>query len=157
MRGFEVAKGFEDKGVILPTRSTKGSAGYDICVLTEDGKDKIILPFDKVLFHTGIKAYMEEDEVLQIYVRSSVGIKKGCTLANSTGIVDSSYYGNISNDGEIMLVLVNNTNHIVTIENNERIAQGIFMKYLITDDDNVTKERVGGIGSTNITYSSAYA
>lgn len=46
MRGFEVAKGFEDKGVILPTRSTKGSAGYDIRVLTEGGKDKIILPFD---------------------------------------------------------------------------------------------------------------
>ena len=148
MRRFAVAKGFEDKGVILPTRSTTGSAGYDIRVL--DGAT--ILPHEKIIFHTGVKAYMEKDEVLMIYIRSSAGIKRGLSLANGTGIIDSDFAGNEETDGEIMLAIVNNSSVPVVIENNERVAQGVFIKYLTTDDDNVNKERTGGIGSTNKKY-----
>lgn len=149
MRKFEVAKGFENHGVVLPTRATEGSAGYDIRILIDTGVPRKILPHEKVLFHTGVKVCMEEDEVLQIHVRSSVGIKKNLTLVNNTGIIDSSYYGNPQNDGEIMIVLYNNSDEVAVVENNERVAQGIFMKYLTTDDDNVSVSRVGGIGSTN--------
>lgn len=145
MRRFTVAKGFENKGVILPTRATGGSAGYDIRVL--DGAT--ILPHEKVIFHTGVKAYMEKDEVLMIYIRSSSAIKKGLSLANSVPVIDSDFADSEETDGEIMLAIVNNSSMPVVIENNERIAQGIFMKYLTTDDDNVVVERTGGIGSTN--------
>ena len=87
LRGFEVVSSFEDKGVILPTRSTVGSAGYDIRVLCDE--PVIIMPHTTHIFDTGIKAYMQEDEVLMVYVRSSVGIKKHLRLANSTGIIDA--------------------------------------------------------------------
>lgn len=145
MRKFAVAKGFEDKGVILPTRSTTGSAGYDIRVLN----GATILPNEKIIFDTGVKAYMEDDEVLMIYIRSSAGIKRGLSLTNGTGIIDSSYVDNPQNDGHIMLAIVNNSSVPVVIENNERVAQGVFVKYLTTDDDNVIAKRKGGIGSTS--------
>ena len=149
MRRFEIARGFEDRGVILPTRSTEGSAGYDIRALTPLKKPVEIKPLETYVFDTGIKACMEKDEVLKIYIRSSVGIKKHLILSNAVGIIDADYYSNPKNDGHIMLSVTNISTTIQVIENNERIAQGIFMKYLITDDDNVTEERVGGIGSTN--------
>lgn len=150
MRKFEIAKGFEDKDIILPTRATEGSAGYDIRVITENKETVKIFPNSSKLFHTGIKVYMEEDEVLQIYVRSSIGIKKRLTLANGTGIIDSSYVDNPTNDGEIMIMLVNNSDQVVTVEHNERVAQGIFIKYLTVNGDATTGVRLGGIGSTNV-------
>ena len=93
---------------------------------------------------------MQEDEVLMLYVRSSIGIKKGLTLSNGTGIIDSSYYENPSNDGNIGIALYNTTEKIVRIEKGERIIQGVFMKYLTVDNDTVLhQERIGGIGSSN--------
>ena len=97
LRGFEVVSSFEDKGVILPTRSTVGSAGYDIRVLCDE--PVIIAPHTTHIFDTGIKAYMQEDEVLMVYVRSSIGIKRHLCLANNVGIIDSSYYENPTNYG----------------------------------------------------------
>ena len=149
MRRFEVAKGFDNQGVILPTRATNGSAGYDIRVLIPNGKPVEIKPFENYIFNTGIKACMEKDEVLKIYVRSSIGIKRHLILSNVVPIIDSDYYNNPKNDGHIMLSVTNISNSTQIIENNERIAQGIFVKYLTTDDDNVNKIREGGIGSTN--------
>ena len=101
---------------------------------------------------SNVKAYMAEDEVLQLYVRSSVGIKKGLMLKNTVGIVDSDYYSNKNNDGNIGLNLYNTTDEAVVIERGERVVQGIFMKYLTVDNDTFLKdERTGGIGSTNVT------
>ena len=93
---------------------------------------------------------MEGDEVLLLFVRSSIGIKKGLVLSNGTGIIDSSYYNNPSNDGNIVLVLKNTTDKIVEIKQGERVIQVMFVKYLVADDDCVIHEnRIGGIGSSN--------
>ena len=83
MRKFEVVLGFEN--VKLPERKTKKSAGYDICVL----ESADIPPHGQHIFNTGLKVCMEDDEVLMIYPRSSLGIKKQLTLSNSVGIIDA--------------------------------------------------------------------
>lgn len=141
-RGFEKVS-YMDNG-ILPIRKTSSSAGYDFSVV-EGG---VIPPHSTRIFKTGIKAYMNSDEVLMIYVRSSVGIKHGITLSNGTGIIDADYYNNKDNEGHIMLALYNNTDEDITIKDGECVAQGVFLNYLVTGDT-VVKERKGGIGSTN--------
>lgn len=107
VRGFEVAKGFEDKGINLPVRKTKFSAGYDV----EAAEDTIIPSFKRgnkpTLIKTGIKAYMADDEVLILANRSSNPGKKGLILANSIGVIDKDYYGNPDNDGHIMFAFYN--------------------------------------------------
>lgn len=143
MRGFELVSNIE--GGKLPVRGTKASAGYDISVI-EGG---IIEPLSTHIFATGIKAYMQEDEYLSLHVRSSIGIKKGLILANVTGIIDSDYYNNPSNEGHIMIALHNTTQEPVEIEAGERISQGIFSKYLVVSNDQSKASRTGGIGSTN--------
>ena len=148
-RGFEIAKGWEDKGINLPVRKTKFSAGYDI----ETAEDVTVPSFKKgmnpTLISTGLKAYMEDDEVLMLYNRSSNPKKKGLVLSNSVGVIDKDYYGNVDNDGHIMFAFYNIKDEDVTIKKGEAIGQGIFQKYLVTDDDNAEGERKGGFGSTS--------
>ena len=135
---------YNDTG-ILPTRNDKASAGYDFYA----PKDIVIYPHEGTSIATHIKANMEQDEVLMLFVRSSIGIKRGLTLANGTGIIDSSYYNNPENEGNIMCVLYNNTDKMQVVKEGERFAQGLFVKYLTTDDDKpLNEERVGGIGSS---------
>ena len=149
IRGFEVAKGFEDKGINLPVRKTKFSAGYDF----EAAEDCMVPAFKPgiapTLIKTGIKAYMQPDEMLCLYNRSSNPKKKGLILANSVGIVDKDYYGNLDNDGHIMFAFYNIKDVDVEIKKGECIGQGIFEKYLVADADEATGERKGGFGSTN--------
>lgn len=149
MRKFEIVKDefrkFKDEEIILPRRGTKDSAAYDFytpcdIVIPANGRTGIIA--------TDVKAKMESDEVLLLFVRSSIGIKKGIVLSNGTGVIDSSYYGNESNDGNIGVSLLNTTNEDVVIEKGDRIMQGMFVKYLTTEDDNATEERTGGFGSS---------
>ena len=148
-RGFEIAKGFENSNINLPVRSTKNSAGYDV----EAAEDCIIPAFKPgqkpTLVKTGIKAYMESDEVLILANRSSNPGKKGLILANSIGVVDSDYYENPDNDGNIMYAFFNFKAEDVEIKKGERIGQAIFQKYLVTDNDIAQGERTGGFGSTN--------
>ena len=107
VRRFEVAKGIEDQEINLPVRKTKFSAGYDI----EVAEDVIVPSFKKgmnpTLVKTGLKAYMQDDEVLMLYNRSSNPKKKGLILANSVGVIDKDYYGNQDNDGHIMFAFYN--------------------------------------------------
>ena len=149
LRGFEVAKGFEDKNINLPIRKTKYSAGYDI----EAAEDVVIPSFKKgtnpILVKTGLKAYMQDDEMLLLYNRSSNPKKKGLILANSVGVVDKDYYGNVDNDGHIMFAFYNIKDEDVEIKKGDAIGQAIFQKYLVTDDDAAEGERGGGFGSTN--------
>ena len=145
MRKFEICEGYENKAT-LPKRGTKYSAGYDFYTANESPIE--IGAGETVTIPTGIKAYMNSDEVLLIHVRSSVGIKRGLVLTNATGVIDSDYV-NGANGGNIIIALYNNSGYTQTIQPKERIAQGIFMKYLTTDDDKATGERKGGIGSTN--------
>ena len=149
LRGFEVAKGFEDKDINLPIRKTKYSAGYDI----EAAEDTVVPSFKKgmnpTLVKTGLKAYMQDDEVLFLYNRSSNPKKKGLILANSVGVIDKDYYGNVDNDGHIMFAFYNIKDEDITIKKGEAIGQGVFQKYFVTDDDRADGERKGGFGSTN--------
>ena len=178
-RGFEIITSYQDKGINIPKRSTKHSAGYDF-----EAAETIVLPSiwkmifkycavqlkqwvyrsDKevveaelekeqkvlkpILVPTGIKAYMQEDEYLQLANRSSNPLKHFLVLPNGVGVVDSDYYNNEENEGHIMIALLNFGNEPVTLEKGERVAQGIFSKYLITNDDDATGVRTGGIGST---------
>lgn len=87
--------------------------------------------------------------MLLLFVRSSIGIKKHITLANGTGVIDADYYNNPDNEGEIMLALTNNGNEFWEAYPRDRIAQGVFVKYAVTDDDTADGDRKGGIGSTN--------
>ena len=148
IRGFEVAKGFEDKEINLPIRKTKFSAGYDI----EAAEDIIVPSFKKgmapTLVKTGLKAYMQDDEVLLLYNRSSNPKKKGLILANSVGVVDKDYYENTDNDGHIMFAFYNIKDEDVEIKKGECIGQAIFEKYLLTDNDSAEGIRVSGFGST---------
>lgn len=148
VRGFkEVHKDYKKKDypTILPKRGSTGSAGYDFY-----SKETVkIAPGKQHLFWTDVKAYMQDDEVLNVHVRSSIGVKKGLVLANITGIIDSDFFENESNDGNIGICLKNTTNEVVQILEDERIAQGIFSKYLVADEDNALHaERSGGFGSS---------
>lgn len=148
IRGFEAVTEEMRKGTmdyILPVRGSSKSAGYDLA----SPIDVIIEPHSSVLVWTNIKVYMAEDELLQLHVRSSIGIKRNLMLKNTTGIVDSDYYSNESNDGNIGLALYNTGDEAVVIQKGERLVQGIFMKYLTVDNDTFLKdERTGGIGSS---------
>lgn len=148
-RGFEIVnEGFRkhpNADIQLPIRGDSRSAGYDIRTPIRIE----LQPNERVLVFTDIKAYMLPDEVLEIHVRSSIGVKKNIVLSNITGIIDSSYYGNPSNDGNIGLTLWNTSDKVQVLEANERVCQGIFKKYLVADNDNIANnERTGGFGST---------
>lgn len=129
----------------LPTRKTKGSAGYDFFLPC----DVVLQPYSTSgLIPTGVKVKMGSNDVLMLYIRSSVGIKKNVTLANDVGIIDSDYYNNTNNEGNIGLVLRNNSGKTVRFSKGERIMQGIFTKFYLTEDDKADGKRKGGTGST---------
>lgn len=156
MRKFAVAKGYEDKGVNLPKRATKNAAGYDF-----EAAEDILVPsvwkqvisratkeeFKPTMVPTGIKAQMEEDEGLFMFNRSG-NPKLGLILANGVGVVDSDYFENKGNDGHIFFAFFNFSPEDVLVSKGQKIGQGVFQKFLLTDDDKTTGIRVGGFGST---------
>ena len=165
-RGFEVCKGYKDKDITLPIRKTKNSVGYDL----EAAEDTVIPSIWKTVFEnikkflsgnheyeaikptlvkTGVKAYFQEDEALFLANRSSHPGKKGLVLANSIGIIESDYYGNPDNDGQLLYAYYNFFPTDVTIKKHEAVGQAFFQKFLVTDDDKATGERLGGFGSTD--------
>lgn len=141
MRGFEPVKGKND--VILPQRATSFSAGYDFfCPV-----NTVLPPHKTVFVTTNVKAFMQHDEVLKIYARSSLATKRNIIIRNAVAIVDADYYGNQLNDGNIVIPLYNDGCADFLIKKYERFAQGIFEKFL-TADDVVVAERKGGFGSS---------
>lgn len=146
IRGFELIKEKDLPGIGLPTRATTNSAGYDIAaaaaVLLNAGQMAIV--------PTGLKVYMQPDEYLSIHIRSSLAFKHRLYLANGQGIIDADYYNNPDNDGHILIAIINGGEQDFKIEPGMRIAQGIFNKYLLVDQDRtLNKEiRTGGTGST---------
>ena len=145
-RGFELTCEYAEQDLNLPTRSTPGSAGYDIA----SAVDMALSPGAMALIPTGIKAYMQQDEYLGLHIRSSLAVKSGLRLANGQGIIDADYYNNPDNEGHILLAVVNGGSATVNITKGMRLAQGIFYKFLVTDQDDLVKKesRRGGIGST---------
>lgn len=148
-RGFEVVddkfRKHPDVDIELPKRGDSRSAGYDIKTPVRIE----LKPGEKKLVFTDLKAYMLDDEVLELHIRSSIGVKKGVILSNVTGIIDASYYNNKNNNGNIGIPLWNTSDKTVVFEEQERICQGVFKKYLTVDDDECMKsERTGGFGSS---------
>lgn len=139
----------------LPKRGSKGSAGYDIyspISFTLSSSNSLISTMfswtDKpIVIPLGIKAQMPEDMFLTVVPRSGVGFKSGTYLANTIGIIDSDYYNNKQNEGHIMVKLVPGFESLAVIAG-DRIVQGIFTRYYITDDDEANETRNGGFGST---------
>lgn len=156
MRKFEyvdriIKKSYENAEAIpfeLPKRSTKYSAGYDFY-----NPERVEIPPYKLgdnptLVKTGIKVYMPSDEFLMLANRSSNPKKKKLVVANGVAIIDSDYVDNPDNEGEIGFLFYNVSNETVVIEAGEKLGQGIFIKYLVTEDDVAEGARVGGYGST---------
>ena len=145
-RYFEVVsdKFRKNKGkIILPTRATKSSIAYDFyshVTIT-------IPPMQSVMIWTDIKAKFNTDEALLINVRSSMG-KYPIMIANTQGWIESDYYSNPDNDGNIGIRLFNLGTEPYIIKAGDRIAQGMFIKYLEADNGNTDTERQGGFGSS---------
>jgi len=130
---------------IIPTRKTEESAGYDIALPV----DIHLKPKEARLFFTDIKCLIHpQREFLMIVIRSSLGIK-GLSLMNAVGVIDSDYYNNEANDGNIGIPLINNSKDDIKIPAGNAIAQAIFMPYGITDCDVTQDVRKGGFGSTS--------
>lgn len=128
----------------LPERATKFSAGYDFY----SPIPFTLKPGKYVKIPTGIRCRMNNDYVLQIYPRSSLGFKYMLIPMNLVAIVDCDYYDS-DNEGHIFIKLKNCGDQTVAIDVGDAICQGIFVTYGITEDDNVHTSRNGGIGSTN--------
>lgn len=132
--------------ITLPHRATGNSAGYDFHLL----EDLDLKPGEIKKIPTAIKVSMNSDEVLMLYIRSSLGFKYNLRLCNQTGIIDSDYYNNSDNEGHIFIAIQNEGQKTIKLKSQERFAQGIFIKYLTVDDEaKINNHRQGGIGSTN--------
>ncbi|MEN3250335.1 dUTP diphosphatase [Fructilactobacillus sanfranciscensis] len=174
-RGFKIVSKDQGLGLELPKRATKNAAGYDFASsvdmtlpsiwklgllkalkviligknLSETDAEmarKVLKPY---LIPTGIKAYMQENEVLIIANRSSNPLKRGMIIPNGIGVIDADYYDNDNNEGEIFVQMMNFGITDRHIKKGERIGQGIFMPFLLADDDEGPKAtRTGGFGSS---------
>lgn len=142
MRKFEVVKNCPFP-VKLPVRSTAGSAGYDFFA----PYPFVIAPGQSLVVKTWVKVMMPKDNFLKIIARSSWNTKKKIFITCS-GIIDSDYYGNPHNDGDILIQFTNRGKEPFQVNPGERIAQGIFLPFFLTNDDEAEGKRVGGMGST---------
>lgn len=146
MRQFEKVSYMNAEDIVIPQRQTVDSAGYDLSAYER----VVIEPKTIQLVPTGLKVQLEKDEVLLVYPRSSLGIKKGLMMSNSVGVIDRDYYNNDNNEGHIMVPLYNFKDEPVVVEKFERIAQGLFQTFLKTSNDQpVSQTRQGGFGSSS--------
>lgn len=129
--------------ITLPTRATKSSIAYDFY----SPIDTVINPMQSVMIWTDIKAKFNADEALLVNVRSSMG-KYPVMIANTQGWIESDYYSNSDNDGNIGIRLFNLGTEPYVIKVGDRVAQGMFVKYLTADNGNTDRERAGGFGSS---------
>ena len=129
----------------LPKRATKGSAGYDFFAPFSFS----LPPSATIKIPTGIRAKIDGDWVLKIYPRSGLGFKYRLQMNNTVGIIDSDYYDS-DNEGHIFIKMTNDSNEgkTVDITQGTGFAQGIFLEYGITVDDDAEGVRNGGFGST---------
>lgn len=145
-RGFEVVNDSMRKtigDVTLPTRGTSKAMAYDFYA----NDTYTVKPNEIVKIWTDVKAYMQDNECLVINVRSSMGGK--FMLANTQGWIDADYFSNENNDGNIGIFLKNISDKELIINKGDRIAQGMFLNYLVADNGNTDTVRSGGFGSTN--------
>lgn len=140
-------KGFGENDVPLPSRKSISSAGYDI----PSPISFILEPNKEIEFPLGFKVYMLPDERFEIIPRSGMGFRYYIRLANTVGLIDSDYYDNYNNEGLCYCKLRNEGSLAWVVNKGDGIAQGVFSKYLITDDDAQVEKavRAGGLGHTD--------
>ena len=133
------------ESIELPTRATRGSAGYDFYSPFSFSME----PGTTMKVPTGIRCEMQEDWVLKLYPRSGLGFKYRLQLNNTVGIIDSDYFYS-DNEGHIMAKITNDSKEGKTVEltAGTGFMQGIFLEYGITEDDDAQGIRNGGFGST---------
>ena len=148
LRGFELVSqkqwdkdkmflNTELKDIILPTRATRLSAGYDIF----SPMSWRLEPNEDVQVRLGWKVYMQSDECLFIVPRSGLGFNFYTRLANTTGLIDSDYYNNERNEGHCWIKIRNEGKATLNISKGQAIAQGIFQRYLLADGDDFNDKR----------------
>lgn len=144
MRRFAWIRAYQNADLPLPVRKTAHAAGYDLAAA-----DRVVIqPGEVGLVPTGLKAYMEQGEFLALAVRSSLAVKRRLMLANGLGVIDADYVDNPENEGHIMVALYNGSSAMVVVEQGERVAQGIFLRYAVVEGDAAEGARTGGFGST---------
>ena len=148
-RKFELVSKYNDEKYmqLMPQRTTAGSAGYDFKAV----RNVLIMPHgEPVLVPTGIKVQMSRDNVLLLFNRSSNPLKRNLVVPNGVGVIDSDYYNNDNNEGEIFGQFINIGDTPVEIKFGQKIMQGIFMPYcLAVNDVSLNMQRNGGFGSTD--------
>ena len=178
MAKFEKVSRFNDIDLTMPERKTKFSAGYDFEVAEDiiipawkKHYDKMAnninfsvfnsvtledienltkqLKTKPTLVSTGMKCELGPDEYLELSVRSSCPLKNWLILANGVGIIDSDYYNNPDNEGEIYFQFINLSPYDIELHKGDRIGQGIIKKYICVENDKTTGQRQGGFGSTS--------
>lgn len=134
----------EYSSVILPRRATSGSAGYDFFA----PKEFTLAPKETVKIATGIRVKIDAGWFLAIFPRSGLGFKYRLTLDNTVGIIDGDYF-NADNEGHIFIKMTNCGDKPLTVERGKAFAQGVFIPYGLTTDDDCSSVRYGGLGSTD--------
>ena len=117
--------------IIIPQRNSVATAGYDIHLLN----DLELKPGEVAKLPTGLKAHFGKDEVLLIVVRSGTGFKYNIRLCNQIGVIDSDYYNNPDNEGHLFVKVQNEDDKTHSFKRGDALVQGVFMKYLTTDND----------------------
>lgn len=175
MAKFEKVSRFKDVDLPLPTRATEGAAGYDFVV----AEDTLVPSYSDIMcklpyFHgnqpktlqeiaeltkkygvrptlvsTGMKCDLYRDWYLELSARSSTPLKHWLIVANGEGIIDSDYYNNENNEGEIFFQLINLSPYPILLKRGDKIGQGIIKPYIRTEDDAAGGKRNGGFGSTD--------
>lgn len=132
----------------LPERATAGSNGYDFFFPFGDTE---IAPGQSIIIPTGIKVKLNPGWALLVYSRSSLGFNYRVLIEENVAVIDEDYFDNINNEGHIFIKIINDNREgqTVTLRLGAAFCQGLFTLTGRAVNDNVTVERVGGIGSTN--------
>lgn len=102
------------------------------------------------LVSTGMKCKLDPGTYLELSIRSSCPLKYWLLLANSVGIIDTDYYNNPDNEGEIFFQIINLSPYDIRLNKGDIVGQGIIKPYLTVEDDAATGDRLGGFGSTSV-------
>lgn len=144
-RYFKIIDEYKNNNISIPKRQTKFSAGYDF----EAATDILLNPMEITMIPTGVAAKFPSNEVLLIFPRSSLAIRKKLVLVNGVGVIDSDYFKS-DNQGHIMFPVLNYSKEIVEIKKGERLMQGIFLKFKKVSQEILSNNlRTGGFGSSD--------
>ena len=138
------------RGMTAPEYATPGAAAVDLRAALEEGETLTLAPGERALIPTGLAISPETEGVVAIVAgRSGLGVKKGVTLSNSIGVIDSDYRG------EICVGIINHGDEPFTVARGDRIAQLFFLPvlhadFLVTETLDETERGAGGFGHTGV-------